>query len=124
MSCEQNTAWAGVVPSSSLAEAKEDPWEALCPVRRCAANQERVLEAAVEPLHHPAGLQMVCNRLEIEQVAQGGPQGGAELGSAVQCYDCWLHTGVLDTGGKSKQSSLIKIYKKNFNTWVVESTYR
>jgi hypothetical protein len=35
---------------------------------------------------------MVCCRLgmlDVKQVAQGGPQGGGELGSAVLCDDCW-----------------------------------
>jgi hypothetical protein len=27
--------------------------------------------------------------LDVKQVAQGGPQGGGELGSAVLCDDCW-----------------------------------
>jgi hypothetical protein len=35
---------------------------------------------------------MVCcclSMLDVQQVAQGGPQGGGELGSAVQCDDRW-----------------------------------
>ncbi len=56
------------------------------PVRRGAAGTERVLETAVEALHHSVRLRVVSRRLvvlDVEQAAQGGPQGGGELGPAV-----------------------------------------
>jgi hypothetical protein len=62
------------------------------PLRCGTASQEHVLEAEVEAFHHPFRLRMVCCRLgmlDVKQVAQGGPQGGGELGSAVLCVECW-----------------------------------
>ncbi len=56
------------------------------PVRHGAAGTERVLEAAVEVLHHSIRLRVVSRRLavlDVEQAAQDGPQGGGELGPAV-----------------------------------------
>jgi hypothetical protein len=62
------------------------------PVRLGATGQERVLETAVEAFYHHVRLRVVCCRLgmlDVEQVAQGGPQGGGELGPAVRCDDSW-----------------------------------
>ncbi len=57
------------------------------PVRRGAAGAEGVLQAAVEAFHHPVGLWVVGSSLvvllDVEQAAEGGPQGGGELGLAV-----------------------------------------
>ncbi len=56
------------------------------PVRRGAVGAERILEAAVEALHHSVRLWVVSRGLavlDVEQAAQGGPQGGGELGPAV-----------------------------------------
>jgi hypothetical protein len=67
-------------------EAQEDPGKVVNPVRRSAAGAECVLEAAVEVLLHPVRLRVVSRRLavlDVEQAAQGGPQGGGELGPAV-----------------------------------------
>ncbi len=67
----------GVVPSSSLAAA-------LSPRR--TQGRERVLDAAVETLRHSVRLRVVSRRLavlDVEQAAQGSPQGGGELGPAV-----------------------------------------
>ncbi len=53
------------------------------PVRHGAAG---VLQAAVEAFHHPVGLRVVGHSLvvlDVEQAAEGGPQGGGELGPAV-----------------------------------------
>ena len=62
-------------------EAQEDPGEVVNPVRRSAAGLERVLEAVVEALHHPVRLRLAV--LDVEQAAQGGPQGEDELGPVV-----------------------------------------
>ncbi len=75
-------------PSSSLAAARrqEDPWEVVDPVRRGAAGAEGILQAAVEAFYHPIGLRVVGSHLavlDVEQAAEGGPQGGGELGPAV-----------------------------------------
>ncbi len=54
------------------------------PVR--AAGAEGVLLASVEAFYHPVGLRMVGSGLvvlDVEQAAEGGPQGGGELGPAV-----------------------------------------
>ncbi len=64
----------------------------LHPVRRGAVGPERVLEAAVEVFYHHVILRVVCCRLgllDVEQVAEGGPQGGGELGPPVRCDDSW-----------------------------------
>ncbi len=56
------------------------------PVRRGAAGPEGVLQTAVEAFYHPVGLRMVSGGLvvlDVEQAAEGGPQGGGELGLAV-----------------------------------------
>ncbi len=56
------------------------------PVRRGAAGAEGVLQAAVEAFYHPIGLRVVGSSLvvlDVEQAAEGGPQGGGELGPAV-----------------------------------------
>jgi hypothetical protein len=53
------------------------------PVRRGAAGAEGVLQAAVEAFYHPVGLRVVGSSLvvlDVEQAAEGGPQGGGELG--------------------------------------------
>ncbi len=45
-----------------------------------------------ELFDHPVGLRMVGGGLfvlDIEEAAEGGPQGGGELGPAVRCDDCW-----------------------------------
>ncbi len=60
--------------------------EIVYPVRHDAAGTEGVLEAAVETFHHPVRLRVIGCRLavlDVEKVAQGGPQGGDELGPAV-----------------------------------------
>ncbi len=36
--------------------------------------------------------------LDVQQVAQGGPQGEGELGSAVQCDDRWDTPNLLRVG--------------------------
>ncbi len=56
------------------------------PVRSGAEGAEGVIQAAVEASHHPIGLWVVGCRLavlDVDQAAQGGPQGGGELGPAV-----------------------------------------
>ncbi len=75
-------------PSSSLAAARrqEDPSEVVDPVGSGAAGAEGVLQAAVEAFYHPGGLQLVGSSLavlDVEQVVEGGPQGGGELGPVV-----------------------------------------
>jgi hypothetical protein len=53
------------------------------PVFRSAAGPKRVLEAPVEAFYHPVRLRVVCCHLgvlDVQQGAQGGPQGGGELG--------------------------------------------
>ncbi len=74
-------------PSSGCcAEAQEDPWEVIDPVRRGAAGAEGILQAVMEAFHHPVGLWVVGSGLvvlDVEQAAEGGPQGGGELGPTV-----------------------------------------
>ncbi len=56
------------------------------PVCRGAAGPEGVLQTAVEAFYHPVGLRVVGGGLvvlDVEQAAEGGPQGGGELGPAV-----------------------------------------
>ncbi len=56
------------------------------PVRRGAAGAEGVLQAAVEAFYHPVGLRVVGSSLvvlDVEHAAEGGPQGGGELGPVV-----------------------------------------
>jgi hypothetical protein len=56
------------------------------PVCHSAAGAEGVLQAAVEAFLHPIGLWVVGNGLvvlDVEQAAEGGPQGGGELGPVV-----------------------------------------
>jgi hypothetical protein len=56
------------------------------PVNRGAAGVEGVLQMAVEAFNHPLGLRVVgicLVVLDVEQAAEGGPQGGGELGPAV-----------------------------------------
>jgi hypothetical protein len=63
-----------------------DPWEVVDPVCRSAAGVEAVLQAAMETFYQSVGLRMVGSSLVvlyIEQTAEGGPQGGGELGPAV-----------------------------------------
>jgi hypothetical protein len=75
-----------VVFPGCCAEAQEDPREVVDPVRRGAAGAEGVLQAAVEAFYHPVGLRVVGSSLvvlDVEQAAEGGPQGGGELGPAV-----------------------------------------
>ncbi len=67
-------------------ETQEEPGKVVHPVCRSAADAERVLEAAVETLYHPIRLRVVSHCLAVldaDQAAQGGPQGGCELGPAV-----------------------------------------
>jgi hypothetical protein len=67
-------------------ETQEDPWEVVDTVRRGASGAEGVLQAAVEALSHPVGLRVVGSSLvvlDVEQAAEGNPQGGGELGPAV-----------------------------------------
>ncbi len=56
------------------------------PVSRGAAGAACVLEAEMKTFHHPVRLRVVgCRQamLDVEQAAEGGPQGGGELGPAV-----------------------------------------
>ncbi len=56
------------------------------PVRRGAAGPEGVLQTAEEALYHPVRLWVVGSGLvvlDVEEAAEGGPQGGGELGPAV-----------------------------------------
>jgi hypothetical protein len=56
------------------------------PVHRGAAGEEGVLQVAVEAFHHPVGLWVVGRSkvvLDVEQAAEGDPQGGGELGPPV-----------------------------------------
>jgi hypothetical protein len=56
------------------------------PVRRGTAGTEGVLQVAVEAFYHPVRLRVVGSGLvvlDVEQTAEGGPQGGCELGPAV-----------------------------------------
>ncbi len=98
MSGEPNTARAGVVLSSSLAvewrpSRIHGKWSGhLAEAQRARSMSLR--QRWKHSTHHPFGLRMVCCRLgsgmlDVKQVAQGGPQGGGELGSAVLCDDCW-----------------------------------
>jgi hypothetical protein len=51
-----------------------------------AAAMEGVLQAAVEAFYHPVVLGVVGSSLvvlDVEQAAEGSPQGGGELGPAV-----------------------------------------
>jgi hypothetical protein len=59
------------------------------PVCRGAAGAEGVLQAAVEAFYHSVGLLVVGGSLvvlDVEQAAEGRPQGGSELGPAF-CRD-------------------------------------
>jgi hypothetical protein len=50
------------------------------------STSPRILEAAVEVLYRAVRLRVVSRGLavlDVEQAAQGGPQGGGELGPAV-----------------------------------------
>jgi hypothetical protein len=56
------------------------------PVCRGAAGAKGVLQAVVEAFHHPTGLWVVGSGLvvlDVEEAAEGGPQGGGELGPVV-----------------------------------------
>jgi hypothetical protein len=56
------------------------------PVRRSAAGPEGVLQMAVEAFYHPVRLRVEGGGLvvlNVKQAAEGGPQGGGELGPAV-----------------------------------------
>ncbi len=56
------------------------------PVRRGAAGPEGVLQTAVEAFYHPVRLRVVGGGLvvlNVKKAAEGGPQGGGELGPAV-----------------------------------------
>ncbi len=56
------------------------------PVCCSAAGAEGVLQAAVESFYHPLGLRVVGSSLvvlDFDQAAEGGPQGGGELGHVV-----------------------------------------
>jgi len=67
-------------------ETQEDPWEVVDPVRCGAAGKEGVLQVAVEAFYHPVRLRVVGGGLvvlNVKQAAEGGPQGGGELGPAV-----------------------------------------
>jgi hypothetical protein len=84
MSGELNTAWAGVVLLTSLAtKGRPNRPRAGGP---SSLSWQCVFEAAMKALHHTVGLRVVSCRLGvlvIKQVAQGVPQGGGELGTAV-----------------------------------------
>ncbi len=50
-----------------------------------AAGPECVLQAAVEAFYHPVRLRVVGGGLvvlDVEEAAEGSPQGGGELGPA------------------------------------------
>ena len=54
-------------------------------VRLCLAGAKGVLQATVEEFYQPVGLRVVGSSLvvlDVEQAAEGGPQGGGELGPA------------------------------------------
>jgi hypothetical protein len=56
------------------------------PVRHGAASPEGFLQTAVEAFYNPVGLRVVGGGLvvlDVEQAAEGGLQGGGELGPAV-----------------------------------------
>jgi hypothetical protein len=56
------------------------------PVRRGAAGTEGVLQTAVDEFYHPVRLRVVSSGLvvlDVEKAAEGGPQGGGELDTAV-----------------------------------------
>ncbi len=55
------------------------------PIRRGAAGAEGVLQVTVKAFHHPVGLRVggLLAVLDVEQAAQGGPQGVGEMGPAV-----------------------------------------
>jgi hypothetical protein len=77
--------WNVIFPGC-CAKTQKDPREVDDPVRRGAAGVEGVLQAAVEAFHHLVGLRVVGRSLavlDVEQAAEGGPQGGGELGPAV-----------------------------------------
>ncbi len=64
----------------------EGPGKVVAPVRRGAAGPERVLQAAMEVFHYPVRLWVVGSGLivlDVEEAAEGSPQGGGELGPAV-----------------------------------------
>ncbi len=72
MSGEPNTAGAGVVLSSFLA------------TERRTNSTKGVFEMVAKPLHQAIRLRMVFYHLpilDVQLVAQGGPQGGGELGT-------------------------------------------
>jgi hypothetical protein len=51
---------------------------------------ERVFKAVVEAFHHAVGLGVIgggLRVLDVQEGAQGGPQGQVELGAAVRCDD-------------------------------------
>jgi hypothetical protein len=52
-----------IVFPGRCAEAQEDPWEVVDPVRRSAAGVEDVLQVAVEAFYHPVGLRVVGSSL-------------------------------------------------------------
>jgi hypothetical protein len=87
MSGEHCLSWGGaVVFPGCCTEAQEDPRDVVIPVRRSAEGAEGVLQAAVEAFHHPVGLRVVGRSLvvlDVEHTAEGGPQGGGELGPSV-----------------------------------------
>jgi hypothetical protein len=75
--------------SSSLAAAR-GPWSTQGRWSTQFAAQRAwgggVLQAAVEGFYHPVRLRVVGSGLvvlDVEQAAEGGPQGGGELGPAV-----------------------------------------
>jgi hypothetical protein len=86
MSGEPNTARAGVEPSSSLAAAlrprrTHGRWST-----QFAAAQWARRASFRGQWNHPDGLWVVGSRLavlDVEQAAEGGPQGGGELGPVV-----------------------------------------
>ncbi len=56
------------------------------PILCSAAGAEGVLQATVEAFYHPIGLRVVGSSLvvlDVEQAAEGCPQGGGKLGPAV-----------------------------------------
>jgi hypothetical protein len=79
-----------VVFSGRIAQAQQYSRQVVCPINCGAAGSECVFEAAVESFHQTIGLRMVgccVGMLDIQQVAQGGLQGGGEISAEVPFDD-------------------------------------
>ncbi len=69
---------------------------------RGGPGQQSVFQPPVEPLHQPVRLWVVISGggvVDVEQTAQGRPQGGRELGPSVRGYGGW-HSGPGDPACK------------------------